>query len=162
MNLYKKVFKNLEEAKVKYLIVGGVAVNLYGYSRFTGDIDVLLALNPSNLKKMDELMHRLGYMERIPVNVKELGNKKKLNEFMKKKGLKAYTYISNTGIQLDIDIIVKESVDFSDFYKRKTIVKVWEMELPVVNIDDLIRMKRKARRDKDNLDIEALLNLKEL
>lgn len=44
---------------------------------------------------------------------------------------------------------------FSDFYKRKTTVKVWEMELPVVNIDDLIKMKKKARRDKDNLDIEA-------
>ncbi len=162
MNLYKKVFKNLEEAKVKYLIVGGVAVNLYGYSRFTGDIDVLLALSLSNLKKMDKLMNEMGYIERIPVSVKELGDKKKLNEFVKKKGLKAYTYISNNEPQLDIDIIVKESMDFDKFFKRKTVVKVWEMELPVVNIDDLIKMKKKARRDKDNLDIEALLNLKEL
>lgn len=162
MNLYKKVFRNLEEAKIKYLIVGGVAVNLYGYSRFTGDIDILLALSPANLQKMDKLMQDLGYIERIPVSVKELGDKKKLNEFMKKKGLKAYTYISNNEPQLDIDIIVKESMDFDEFFKRKTVVKVWEMELPVVGIDDLIKMKKKARRDKDNLDIEALLQLKDL
>ncbi|MFH1534199.1 MAG: hypothetical protein ABID64_04685 [Nitrospirota bacterium] len=162
MNLYKKVFKNLEEAKIKYLIVGGVAVNLYGYSRFTGDIDILLALSSANLKKMDWLMHKLGYVERIPVSVRELGNKKKLEEYMKKKGLKAYTYISSNEPQLDIDIIVKESMDFGEFEKRKTIVKVWGMELPVVGIDDLIEMKKKASRDKDNLDIKALLNLKEL
>jgi hypothetical protein len=162
MNLYKKVFKNLEEAKIKYLIVGGVAVNLYGYSRFTGDIDILLALSSANLKKMDGLMHKLGYVERIPVSVKDLGDKKKLEEFMNKKGLKAYTYISSNEPQLDIDIIVKESMDFDQFEKRKTIVKVWDLELPVVNIDDLIKMKKKARRDKDNLDVNALLKLKEL
>lgn len=162
MNLYKKVFKNLEEAKIKYLIVGGVAVNLYGYSRFTGDIDILLALSTANLKKMDGLMHKLGYVERIPVSVKDLGDKRKLEEFMNKKGLKAYTYISNNEPQLDIDIIVKESMDFDQFEKRKTIVKVWDLELPVVNIDDLIKMKKNARRDKDNLDVNALLKLKEL
>lgn len=45
--------------------------------------------------------------------------------------------------------------------RRKTTIKVWEMELPVVSIDDLIKMKKKARRAKDNLDLEALLKLKE-
>jgi len=162
MNLYKKIFKELEEAKINYLIVGGIAVNLYGYTRFTGDIDILLALNPANLAKMDKLMHKLNYIERIPVNIKDLGNKAKLNEFTKKKGLKAYTYISNSQPQLDIDIIVKESSHFKDYYKEKTIIQVWEMKLPVVSIDDLIKMKKSAKRDKDLLDLEALLKLKKL
>lgn len=162
MNLYKKIFKELEKAKINYLIVGGVAVNLYGYARFTGDVDILLALNPSNLSKMDKLMHSLDYVERIPVNIKELGNKTKLNEFIKKKGLKAYTSISNSQPQLDIDVIVEQSIDFKDYDKGKTIIKVWDMELPVVSIDDLIKMKKSAKRAKDMLDIEALLKLKEL
>lgn len=41
-------------------------------------------------------------------------------------------------------------------------IKVWDIELPVVDIDDLINMKKKAKRDKDNNDIEVLLKLKEL
>jgi hypothetical protein len=162
MNLYKKIFKELEKSKINYLIVGGVAVNLYGYARFTGDIDVLIALNPANLSRMDKLMCKLGYIERLPVKVKELGNKSKLNEFMKKKGLQAYTYVSSTQFQLDIDIIVKESLKFKDFDERKTIIKVWDLELPVVCIDDLIKMKKSAKRDKDLADLEALLKLKEL
>lgn len=162
MNLYKKIFKQLEDDKINYIIVGGVAVNLYGYARFTGDIDILLALNPSNLSKMDKLMHKLDYIERIPVNIKELGNKAKLDEFINKKGLKAYTYISNSQPQLDIDIIVEQSIDFQDYDKQKTIIKVWEMELPVVSIDDLIKMKKATKRDKDMLDLKALLQLKDL
>ena len=45
MNLFEKVFRELNKTRVKYLVVGGVAVNLYGYLRFTGDLDLLLLLN---------------------------------------------------------------------------------------------------------------------
>jgi hypothetical protein len=162
MNLYKEIFREFEDAKIEYLIVGGVAVNLYGYTRFTGDVDILLALTSANLSKMDKLMHKLGYIERIPVSIKDLGDKAKLNEFIKTKGLKAYTYISNTQPQLDIDIVVKQSIDFDKYKKAQTIIKVWDMELPVVSIDDLIKMKKAAKRAKDLLDLEALLKLKEL
>ena len=51
MNIYAEIFKAFNNAKIEYLIVGGVAVNLYGYNRFTGDIDILLALDKINLEK---------------------------------------------------------------------------------------------------------------
>lgn len=162
MNLYKEVFQKLEEAKIRYMIVGGVAVNLYGYSRFTGDIDIIISLSKANLEKLDKLMHKLGYAERQPVHVKELGDAKKLQGFIDKKGLKAFTFISSKKPLLDIDIIVQESMDFQDYYKRKNMVKVWDIELPVCHIDDLIDMKKAVSRDKDLLDIDALLKLKSL
>lgn len=162
MNLYKKIFAKLEKAHIKYLIVGGVAVNLYGYSRFTGDIDIIITLDNENLDKLDKLMHKLGYIERQPINIKELGDPKRLKEFIKKKGLKAFTFISNDKPQLDIDIIVEESMDFDKYIKRKKTVKVWDIELPVCHIDDLIKMKKAANRDKDLIDLEALLSLKDL
>lgn len=49
MNLFEKVFRELNKAKVKYLVVGGVAVNLYGYLRFTGDLDLLILLNEEKI-----------------------------------------------------------------------------------------------------------------
>jgi hypothetical protein len=144
------------------VIVGGVAVNLYGYSRFTGDIDIIISLSKANLEKFDKLMHKLGYIERQPVHIKELGNSKKLKEFIDKKGLKAFTFVSAKKPLLDIDIIVQESMDFQDYYERKNIVRVWGIALPVCHIDDLIDMKKTVSRDKDLLDIEALLKLKSL
>lgn len=139
-----------------------MAVNLYGYSRFTGDIDILLALDGENLKRVDELMKELGYVSRIPVDVKELGNRDKVKSFVEDKGMKAYTFLSNEKPQLDIDILVEESFDFDDFAKNKTVVEVWGLKLPVVSIDDLIGMKEGTDREKYALDVEALLKLKEL
>lgn len=160
MNLYQEVFTKLDNAKIKYLLVGGVAVNLYGYNRFTGDIDILLALNEGNLQDLDKLMHEMGYVERQPISVKELGNPKKLENFINEKGLKAFTFISNSKPQLDLDIIIEESLEFDQYNKRKTTIEIWGLKLPMIGIDDLIAMKKNAGRDKDKIDLEALLQIK--
>ncbi len=49
MDSYKQVFQALEKANVRYIIVGGVAMNLLGCPRFTNDIDIVLALDEKNL-----------------------------------------------------------------------------------------------------------------
>ncbi|MBI2639010.1 nucleotidyltransferase [Candidatus Peregrinibacteria bacterium] len=162
MNPYKKVFSELQKSGVKYLVVGGVAVNLYGYSRFTGDIDILLTLDSSNLSKMEKVMKKLGYVERLPVQLHELKDKKKVKKWLKEKGMTAYTFISSKKPQLDIDILVGYSLDFKKFYKNRTVIKVWGMNLSVISFDDLILMKKKAGREKDLLDLQALLELKSL
>lgn len=160
MNYYKEIFSALEKDDIKYLIVGGVAVNLYGYTRFTGDIDILLSLTEENLQKLDEVMKKLGYVERLPVSVFDLADQDKLNLYINEKNLKAYTYFSDQGLRLSLDIIVNESKEFDSFYDRSNVVEAWELELPVVALDDLIDMKKDAARDKDLLDLEALLKLK--
>src|SRR5687768_16540787 len=37
-NPYRDIFEAMNKAGIRYLVVGGVAVNLHGYSRFTGDL----------------------------------------------------------------------------------------------------------------------------
>jgi len=37
VNPYRELFRAMNNAGIRYLVVGGVAVNLHGYSRFTGD-----------------------------------------------------------------------------------------------------------------------------
>lgn len=40
--IYNDVFKKLSRRGVKYLVVGGVAVVLHGYTRFTADLDLII------------------------------------------------------------------------------------------------------------------------
>jgi len=56
---------------------------------------------------------------------------------------------------------VQESLNFDKFVANSNIVTAWDLDLPVISLDDLIGMKRTAGRDKDLLDLEALLQLKE-
>jgi len=161
MNYYKELFTVLSASNIKDLIVGGVAVNLYGYTRFTGDTDILIALEKENLSNLDKVMKELGYVERLPVNILELADQNKLDKYIKEKGLMAYTYLSGKGLRLALDIIVQESLNFDKFVANSNIVTAWDLDLPVISLDDLIGMKRTAGRDKDLLDLEALLQLKE-
>lgn len=161
-NPYKVVFEGLASAGINYLIVGGVAVNLYGYQRFTGDVDILLSLDDENLIKMEGLMERLGYIKRLPVDLTSLKDNEQVEKWLEEKGMTAYTFLSEQGVKLDIDILTSKSLDFDQYQKRSNVVEVWNMKLPVVSFDDLIDMKREANRDKDLLDIKGLLESKEL
>lgn len=160
MGEFEKIFRGLNKEKVKYLIVGGVAVNLYGYLRFTGDLDILLLLEEKNLEKIDKAMKRLGYAERLPVSVKSLSNHEQVRKWLKDKNMKAFSFFYAKGPGLMIDLLIEESLKFDKVYKHSVKKYFDNVLVPVISIDYLIKMKRKAGRDKDLIDLEALIELK--
>lgn len=160
MNHYKTLFSALNKAKIEYLIIGGVAVNLYGYSRFTSDVDIIVLVTDENLAKIDNLAKQLNFTARQPISIKTLNNQSEINQLLTEKNFLAFTYLSNQKLPLDIDILTKESLNFEKFNSKKTIIKIWDLELPVINIDDLIQLKQNSNRTKDLEDLEALLKFK--
>lgn len=137
-------------------------MNLLGYPRFTGDIDILLALNAANLERMSVLMKLMGYERRLPISVEELGDEKKALQLIREKNLIAYTFSNPKEPEFGIDVIVGESLNFQVYHDHCQQIVVWDIAIPVISIDDLIDMKRKANRQKDIEDLQALLELKGL
>ena len=137
-------------------------MNLHGYPRFTNDIDILLALDDANLHAMAGVMHKLGYEKRLPVDIQELGDEKKVKAWIKGKRLVAYTFINAKEPQFNIDVLVGASFQFNRYKAEQMIAEVWDLRIPVVSIDDLIAMKRQTERGKDIQDVVALLELKGL
>lgn len=131
-------------------------MNLHGYLRFTGDLDLLLLLNKENLAKVNKVMKKMKYSERLPVPVMELSDKKKVSNWMLKKNLKAYKFNPPPHNPLQIDIIISESLKFGQFYKRRNIKVMGRLEIPVVSLKDIIAMKKRANRDKDVIDLKVL------
>lgn len=163
MNPYRALFKAMNDADIRYLIVGGVAVNLHGYRRFTGDIDILLMLDPENLEKMTELMRQMQYVERLPVHLQELSDPQKIQRFLEQKGMTAYTFLADAEERIDIDVLAAASLQFADYDQRKVMLDIDEtIKVPVVSLDDLIAFKKEADRAKDREDLAALLTLKGL
>lgn len=160
MNLFEEVFSALNQEKVKYLVVGGVAVNLHGFMRFTGDLDILLLLEDKNLEKMDQVMKKLHYSERLPIKIQSLSDVVKVKKWLKEKNMRAYSFFPPKNNPLQIDVIIEESLKFEDIVDRKIIKKVSGVNIPLVSINDLIKMKKKASRPQDLIDLEALIKLK--
>lgn len=46
------LFRRLAEAKVRYVVIGGWAVNAHGHRRFTGDLDICPDPQPDNLRRL--------------------------------------------------------------------------------------------------------------
>ena len=49
---FERLFSALNRSKVRYLVVGGIAVNLYGIERATADIDLVVDLEDRNLNTL--------------------------------------------------------------------------------------------------------------
>lgn len=162
MNLFEKIFREFNVARIKYLVVGGVAVNLHGFVRFTGDLDILLLLEEKNLEKFDKVMSKLGYSERLPVSLMSLKDQKQVKSWLKEKNMLAFSFNPPKNNPLQIDIIIEESLKFDKIVKNKIIKKIDNVSIPVVSIDQLIKMKRRADRQQDITDLEALIQLKNL
>lgn len=160
--MFVEIFAALNKARIKYLVVGGVAVNLYGFMRYTGDIDILLELDQKNLEKIDKLMKKMGYISRIPVQIQELRDEKKLEQWIKEKGMKAYTYLNNKRLGPDIDILVEDSLKFQKHEKEKNVMRTWNIRIPVISYEYLIKMKKAANRPDDLRDLEALMEIKNM
>jgi len=158
-NPYREIFQALADVEIQYLIVGGVAVNLHGYRRFTGDIDILLALDERNLVAMTDVMHRLGYIERLPVALQALSDEKQVREWLSEKNMTAYSFLSGDHHRINIDVLAGASLSFSDYASRKVTIDLEKgLKVPVIALDDLLAMKREANRSQDLLDIEMLLD----
>ena len=162
MNIFEKVFRELNRAKVKYLIVGGVAVNLHGYLRFTGDIDILLLLEEGNFERMDRAMKKLGYQERLPVSIFSLKDHKQIKKWLKEKNMTAYSFVPTDHSLMTIDVLTEKSIKFTDFSAKRILKKLGKIYIPVVSIADLIKMKKEAGRDQDLIDLKFLQQLENL
>ena len=69
MRPFKKLFSTLNQKKVKYMVAGGIAVNLYGIERATADVDIIIKLVDANLRNFVEAMKGLGLKPKIPVRL---------------------------------------------------------------------------------------------
>jgi len=85
-----------------------------------------------------------------------------VKEWLKKKNMKAYSFMPPKENPLQIDIIMEESLKYDKIAANKVNKRFDNVVIPVVSIDDLIKMKRKADRQQDLIDLEALINLKKL
>ena len=74
---YDDIFIGFQQHKVKYVVAGGVAVVLHGVMRLTGDLDLIVYLEPGNLDRFVQAVKALGYQPLIPVPLEDFGDSKK-------------------------------------------------------------------------------------
>ncbi len=161
MIFYEEILRAFQKQKVKYVLVGGIAVNLLGLMRSTADLDILVEMSDDNLKKIVKILKRRGYRVKQPVDPMGIADRKTREDWIKNKHMKAFNFYKEDELK-EVDIIIESPVSFKEAQKSAIFIRVGDFRLPVISIDKLIKMKRKAGRAVDKLDIEELKKIKRI
>lgn len=145
----ERILRVLDEEGVEYVLIGGLAVQTHGHVRTTNDADLIPAPDPANLERLASALRALGArvlnagQEDIEVDAKMLP-RATIWQFATRDG----------GIDVMHDVPGGRS--YSELSDRALHVRLGEIEVPVVGLDDLIQMKLARGRPLDLADVAAL------
>jgi hypothetical protein len=135
---------------LRYMLIGGYAVNYYGYNRNTQDMDVWIA--PTNENK-EAFIHTLLCMQYSQNEVEPIRNEDFTKPFKADIGLPE--------AEIDILTIVHHNISFDE---TEPLMEKFELEnglfINFVPYETLKNIKLLVRRDKDLNDIVQLDKIK--
>ena len=154
--LYEALFRGLYAARVRYLIVGAVAINLHGVPRMTADLDLMVELTEPNLRTFVETVVALGYKPRVPVEAADFLNPSKRRKWRESKSMVMFTWIHPARPYEEIDIFLENPIDFESAYAKRKDLPIEDFTISLASVPDLITLKQISGREQDRSDIEAL------
>ena len=142
---------------MRYLVAGGLAVNVHGYLRFTKDVDLVVQLERDNILRALAALGALGYRPTIPVRAELFADPAQRESWARDKGMQVFQLWSDQHRETPIDIFVTEPFAFDQEYAQALVKPLQDdLSVPFVTIPTLIRMKQLADRPQDRIDIEHL------
>ena len=155
------IIQALNQAEVRYLVVGGLAVVAHGHVRFTADVDLVLDLDEKNLRRALAAFEYLGFRPRAPVPLEDFADAEIRAGWIRDRGLTVLSLFSDRHPFTEVDLFVADPLGFDEAYQQRATFEISPgVEAAFVGIDDLILMKKAAGRPQDLSDLEQLEKLR--
>jgi hypothetical protein len=139
---FREFIALLNSEGVRYLLLGGYAVNYHGHHRFTGDIDFWIAIDAENARRVSAAPQRFGF---TPASVRP-------EQFMEPN--RAHMF-GNKPVRVDL-LTGPSGVEFEACYARRIVDTLDGVELSIISLADLRQNKLASGRDKDLMDLKGL------
>lgn len=150
----------LNAARVKYMVIGGLAVILHGVNRHTWDLDLSVELTTDNLRALECALRHIGFERRVPAPIEGLANPATRRLWTVERNMQVYSFHELTGRSRIVDVMVKPLTKFDEAYRRRVVVRGLGVSIPLVPVDVLIEMKQAAGRPQDLWDVAELKQLR--
>lgn len=158
---FEHLFHALNRKKVRYLLAGGIAVNLYGIERATADIDIIVDLEDGNLQRFINVVKEMGFKPKVPVMLEDFMKREKRDEWVKEKGMMVFSLFDPKDPFFLLDVFVEMPFDFEQVYKERRKMMAEKITISVIPLQTLIEMKEKANRPQDIADTYYLKKIKD-
>lgn len=139
-----RVCSALNKSRARYVVVGAQAVNLWGFTRGTRDIDLLIEATAANARRVLDGLSDLGFQLTRDLDPRKVA-------------AKAVTVIGDL-YRVDL-MTIAWVVRYAEASKDATVFEIDGVRIPTASIRHLIESKRTGRLQ-DAADIEALEEIK--
>jgi predicted nucleotidyltransferase len=143
---FREFIRLLEDAGVRFLVVGGYAVCVHGFPRYTGDLDIYVAISRENAEKLLKVFADFGFTDLDVTREDFLAE-----DFVIEIGREPLKIQVLTGI---------DGVTFDECYRGRTMVKEDGLDIPFIGREELLKNKAASPRAKDKIDLEELRRIK--
>jgi len=140
-----KFWAALQNCQVRYIMVGGYATNLHGFSRYTGDLDIWIEDTKENRRRLRQAFIECG-----------MGDFYMLETMQFVPGWTDFNLMN--GLRLDILVDMKglEGYTFEECLNMASIADIDGVKVPFLHINQLIVNKKAVNRPKDQVDVMEL------
>jgi len=151
----ERILKTLLDAKVRFVLIGGLASQVHGSPSLTGDVDICFALDRDNLHRLSDALSEMTAVRR--------GFEEGVHAPIDHRALRAGDVFTLSTRYGDLDLLAhpEPQLDFESLLERSITAEILGIEVRVASLDDLISMKRAAGRPKDRIELEILGALRE-
>ncbi len=150
------LLQSLADESVQYVLVGGLAVQLHGFLRSTFDVDLVLAMDDTNLVRFISVAKKFGLVPAMAVSIDSIRDAVLIEKWQREKGMLAFSLRETQVGGSVVDIIVRPEVPFEKLKVNAAVGELFGRQVRIASIDDLLVMKRSANRPKDQIDVIAL------
>lgn len=140
---FKDFLRLLNSKQVEYLLIGGYAVGYYGFPRATADIDIWVAINQANARKVAEVIK-----EFFGSNADDISPETFLQE----------NKVLRMGVPpFRIEVLTTiDGVDFEVCYAERVKDVLDDIEVNIISLKHLKVNKKASGRLKDLTDLSNL------
>ncbi|WNG51728.1 hypothetical protein F0U60_52180 [Archangium minus] len=149
-----ELLRLLLDAKVEFVLIGGVAAIAHGSATFTVDCDIAAPFSEENLARLLAVLapHHPRYALAIP--------KRPVTESPAELAKNRNLYLLTDLGRLDLLSEVPPVGSYAEVASRAVTLEVYGRPCRIISLDDLIAVKRHLGRDKDRLVERELLALR--
>jgi len=139
---FKEFLKLLNAHQVEYLLIGGYAVGYHGYPRATADMDIWIAMDPANARKIVAVLKEFGF------NLPDLSPELFLKEWQ-------VIRLGVPPVRIEIATTIS-GVNFRECYAEKVLGELDGEQVKLISLKHLKINKKASGRHQDLADLENL------
>ena len=148
--------RTLARHQVRYVLIGALAARMFGFPRVTADADITPANDPENLGRLALALRELDakvFTEAVPEGLVFDCSAAMLRR------VEAWNLITRAG-RVDVMFAPAGTKGYADLVRTAVHFEVFDQDLTVARLEDILRSKEAADRPKDRQDamlIRAML-----